>query len=105
VEGALVIIDRWTSPGHHAHSIAALPPVEASYACGPDRVAFLGDEGQSASTTTLLTLITEDRAGLSEGWSNSMPLTAPLSVQRKSAEQIAHVLGGRVGRIVGDGAS
>jgi hypothetical protein len=104
LDGALVIIDRWTSPGDHAHSIAALAPVETWYAYGPDWVAFLGDKGQSTSTTTLQMLITDDRAGLSEERSNGVPLTVPLSVQRKSAEQIAHALGGRVGHTVGPGA-
>jgi hypothetical protein len=41
---------------------------------------------------------------LREERSNGVPLTVPLSVQRKSAEQIAHALGGRVGHTVGPGA-
>lgn len=101
LNGALVIIDRWRSADPRVRSVAALAPVETWYAYGPGWVAFLADKGQSASTTTLQMLITDDQAGLSRERSNGTPLTAPLAVQSRSAEQIAHALGGRVGHTLG----
>lgn len=104
LEGHLVIVDS-SAPGSTIEAGLVSKGTQLYYATGLGGwIAFLGEPGQTASTTTLQMQLTNNASGLLDRALNHDTVTpAPLDAQQQLAGTVAKDLAGTVEHVTGTG--